>query len=75
MDGRHSAAFVRDGTHAPGWVRFWAAVRARASELLGRSAIAGFDYAISEIVHCKSDSEVGVSAAEGCSRPADPTVF
>ncbi len=55
---------LRDGTHAPGWVRFWAAVRARSSELLGRSAVPGSDYAITEIVHCKSDSELGVSAAE-----------
>ena len=64
MDGRGSAAFVTRWYPRAGRVRFWAAVRARASELLGRLAIPGFDYAITEIVHCKSGSEVGVSEAE-----------
>ena len=48
-----------DGTHGPtrNWVRFWASCRARASELLGRPARMGEDFAISEVVHCKSKGE------------------
>jgi hypothetical protein len=46
------------------WVRYWAAVRRRAAELLGtRGAVPGVDYAMSEVVHCKSKGETGVSAA------------
>jgi hypothetical protein len=36
----------------------------RATEVLGRPAIPGVDHASTEIAHCKSDSEFGVSAAE-----------
>lgn len=53
----------KDGGYAKGWVRFWAAVRARASELLNRDAIPGVDYALSEVVHCKSNKEAGVQSA------------
>jgi len=46
------------------WVRFWAGVRARARELYGRNdVIPGVDYALSEIVHCKSKKEAGVTRA------------
>lgn len=41
-------------------VRFWTGVRGRATELLGRRAVQGKDFAISELVHCKSRGEVGV---------------
>jgi hypothetical protein len=34
------------GAYARGWVRFWATVRARASDLLERPAVAGNDYAM-----------------------------
>ncbi len=48
-----------DGTHGPAkkWVRFWAACRGRATELLGRQAVDGVDFAIAEAVHCKSKGE------------------
>jgi hypothetical protein len=49
------------------WVHFWAAVRARATELLNRPAIPGEDYVLSEVVHCKSEGEEGVwQAADFC---------
>ena len=50
-------------TYNTDWVRFWASVRKRAEELLGRAASPGQDYAITEVVHCKSRAETGVSEA------------
>ena len=44
-------------------VRFWTSVRARASEILGRPAVQGTDFALTEVVHCKSRSETGVAEA------------
>ncbi|WP_196524075.1 hypothetical protein [Nostoc commune] len=35
-------------------------VRQRAIELLERDVIPGIDYAITEIVHCKSENEIGL---------------
>lgn len=46
-------------------VAFLAAIRNRASELLGAPAVPGRDYALTEIVHCKSAAERGVAEAEG----------
>lgn len=50
------------------WVRYWAAVGKRAGELwVDRVPQAGIDYALSEVVHCKSTAERGVQcAAEEC---------
>ena len=45
-------------------VRFWSAVRHRAIELLGRDVTPGMDYALTEIVHCKSRNEIGVKHAQ-----------
>lgn len=57
----------KDGNYPAKGTRFWIGVRARASELLQRRAIPGEDYALSEIVHCKSTGELGVrSAAVTC---------
>jgi uracil-DNA glycosylase len=44
--------------------QFWAAVRQRTIELLQRDVIPGFDYALTEIVHCKSRNEIGVKQAQ-----------
>jgi hypothetical protein len=44
-------------------VRYWSSIQNRAEELLGRKALPGIDYALSEIVHCKSEREEGVKAA------------
>jgi uracil-DNA glycosylase len=43
-------------------VRYWSSIRARARELLP-DAIPGEDYAVTEIVHCKSVDEIGVDEA------------
>jgi hypothetical protein len=42
---------------------FWSAVRRRAEELLQRPPKPGVDYALTEIVHCKSRREIGVREA------------
>jgi hypothetical protein len=44
---------------------FWAGVKQRAKELLQREPQPGLDYALTEIVHCKSKSEHGVMEARG----------
>ena len=44
-------------------VPFWSSVRARAGEILGRDATPGIDFALTEVVHCKSPQEKGVTAA------------
>jgi len=44
-------------------VSFWSQVRNRAKELLERDVTDGVDYALTEVVHCKSRSEIGVEAA------------
>ncbi len=50
-------------------VRFWSSVRVRAGEILGRAAVPGRDFALTELVHCKSKNEIGVSdALPLCSR-------
>jgi len=49
-------------------VAYWVAVRARARELIA-DANPGRDYALTEVVHCKSTNEIGVaSAAAECSK-------
>ena len=49
-------------------VAYWVAVRARARELIP-DAVPGRDYALTEVVHCKSTDEIGVaSAAAECSQ-------
>ncbi|NJN85691.1 MAG: hypothetical protein HC881_04445 [Leptolyngbyaceae cyanobacterium SL_7_1] len=45
-------------------VQFWAAVRQRAIELFQRDVFPGTDYALTEIVHCKSRNEIGVEQAQ-----------
>lgn len=44
-------------------VQFWREVRGRASEILGRPAKPGTDFALTELVHCKSKGEKGVAKA------------
>src|SRR5277367_4759468 len=44
-------------------VRYWSSIQNRAEELLGRKVLPGIDYALSEIVHCKSEREEGVKEA------------
>jgi hypothetical protein len=59
---------VPGGTRAERGTRFWIAMRARAGELLGKrphELSYGNDYALTEVVHCKSRGEFGVSEAVG----------
>jgi hypothetical protein len=70
VDTRFDGYWVQSGTmprnadHSYGSkVRYWSCIRNRASELLGRPAVPGVDYALSEVVHCKSQSERGVGQA------------
>jgi uracil-DNA glycosylase len=53
----------RFGSRADRPVRYWIWVRARARELLQRSPAPGVDYALTEVVHCGTQHEVGVPQA------------
>lgn len=53
----------QNGSHARTSVKFWSSVRTRAKELLGKDVDDGVDYALTEVVHCKSKGEVGVQEA------------
>lgn len=61
---------LRNG-HRDRMVSFWANARGRAAEALGKKkedVKPGIDYALTEVVHCKSKGEEGVSeAARVCS--------
>ncbi len=41
-------------------IQYWSFVKKRAEELLKRTPCPGTDYALTEIVHCKSKQEIGV---------------
>jgi hypothetical protein len=59
---------LRNGNVRPNYVRFWASLRNRAAEIWNlppNEIRPGLDFSITEIVHCKSQSEVGVTAALG----------
>ena len=45
------------------WVRYWSGVRKHAGDILGQKPKPGMDYALTEMVHCKSSGERGVSDA------------
>lgn len=67
---RFAGTWIRDGKQARNLdgsygkpVSYWSSIRNRATELLNRAAVPGVDFALSEIVHCKSKGEVGVPAA------------
>ena len=53
---------LRDGAYGRSTM-FWAGIRQRAIELLQRDVVPGVDYALTEVVHCKSRSERGVAEA------------
>jgi len=56
---RQRAADGAIGKH----VQYWASCKARATELLGYPAKPGIDYAMTEVVHCGSQREIGVRSA------------
>jgi uracil-DNA glycosylase len=53
----------QDGTYSTRTVSYWNAIHQRAVELLGSDARAGIDYAITEVVRCKSADNYGVREA------------
>ena len=61
IDGTKS--LLLDGRYS-GSTQFWASVRQRAIELLQRNVSPGTDYALTEIVHCKSHAEIGVEQSQ-----------
>jgi hypothetical protein len=54
---------LKSGQHASRGTRFLQSVRNRATELLDHEAVPGADYALTEVVHCKSQQEFGVGEA------------
>jgi hypothetical protein len=52
----------QDGSYSQA-VRFWSEVRGRAAELYERPVRPGIDYALTEVVHCKSRKNKGVKGA------------
>jgi hypothetical protein len=62
--------YMDDGTRHRGEkrvVRYWASIKRRAIELLPAGVEPGVDYALTEVVRCKSRSEKGVGrAVETC---------
>ena len=68
FDSRFDGYWIKDGKQTlqadlknyGGVVPYWSRIKNRAEELLGRKPQPGIDYALSEIVHCKSEGEEGV---------------
>jgi len=60
MDGLRP--LLKDGSYARS-ITFFSHAGGRAEEILGRPARIGKDFAFTEIVHCKSRGEIGVSEA------------
>jgi len=42
---------------------YWSSIKNRVKELINRNPIPGIDYCVTELVHCKSVSEIGVAKA------------
>jgi hypothetical protein len=59
-DSRH---LQLDGQYAARPTHFWVSMHRRAIELLGPGADPSRNYVMTEVVHCKSSGETGVSAA------------
>jgi hypothetical protein len=60
---RNDRSLLRNGRYWPRPTRFWMSIRARARELLGEAADPARNYVMTEVVHCKSKQEAGVTAA------------
>lgn len=65
-----------DGSRPVRSTHYWSAIQRRAEELVGPACRPGIDYAVTEIVRCKSWNEKGVgSATDECVRRfLDPTI-
>jgi uracil-DNA glycosylase len=60
----------KDGTHSE-FIRYYSGIKARINEILQKidkqkKVVPGIDYCLTEIVHCKSQEEIGVSDAAKC---------
>lgn len=63
-DGRYPLAGVDEPPlHSVKKVAFWSETRCQARRLFGREPIPGTDYALTEVVHCKSRSNRGTKEA------------
>lgn len=60
IDGRYTRQ--QDGSYSRA-IAFWNEVRGRATELYERTVEPGTDYALTEVVHCKSRNNKGVKQA------------
>jgi hypothetical protein len=61
LDGRRPRQ--TDGSFATGDGQFWGQISGRARDILGRPDVRGVDWALTEVVHCKSVAGAGVAAA------------
>jgi len=52
----------KDGTRG-GATRYWTIIQEIIERILARPAIPGVDYCLTELVHCKSSSQIGVTKA------------
>ena len=71
---------VYEGNNGPvvsrHWVRFWSMIKNHAKAIAQDQPEAGKDYAITEMVHCKSNNEAGVrNALSHCSRKWLPAIM
>jgi hypothetical protein len=63
IDDRMRARHVDPAGQPSRGTTFWLATRARARELLDPPVVPGVDYALTEVVHCKSQEQLGVAEA------------
>jgi hypothetical protein len=61
VGGTHAVA--NEAGEAGARISYWADVHPIAQELLGDSAVAGEDYALTEVTHCKSKGEAGARSS------------
>lgn len=75
---QYGKVYGPDGTPetAGHWVRFWSMIKNHAAVILQDRPVPSIDYAITEMVHCKSNNEAGVRAAlNHCSRKWMPAIM
>lgn len=60
----YEGEFAKVVASAGNQVPFWSAIHSIAAAIYGHEVVAGKDYALTEIVHCKSTGEKGVNKAQ-----------
>lgn len=68
VDGAYTRSDRPDARRGQ-YVTFWGGILARARELFGPEVRPGRDYALTEVVHCKSRQEIGVNGPSGALAP------